>query len=187
MASPEEQTAAMIGRLPELTGRSLDEWKALIGKSGITAHGKLVAMLKDQHGVSHGYANLIVHKTLKSDADSVAGDVDLVGAQYAGARAAVKPLYDAVLSKVTAFGADVEVAPKKAYVSLRRAKQFAILQPAAGRLDVGIKLPGAPTTGRLEASGSFNSMVSHRVRVASVDEVDAELVGWLRTAYAQAG
>lgn len=86
MASPQEQTAAMIGRLPELTGRSLEEWKAVVARSGLTAHGKIVAMLKGE-GVTHGYANLIAHKTLKSDAGSVAEEVDLVAEQYAGGRA----------------------------------------------------------------------------------------------------
>lgn len=186
MASPEEQTAAMLARLPELTGRSLEEWKAVIAKSGLTAHGKIVAMLKGE-GMTHGYANLVAHKTLKSDAGSAAEDVDLVGEQYSGARAAMRPVYDAIMSRVTGLGADVEVAPKKAYVSLRRKTQFALLQPSTSRLDVGIKLPGTPATSRLEASGSFNSMVSHRVRVGSVAEVDAELVAWLRQAYERAG
>jgi hypothetical protein len=40
--------------------------------------------------------------------------------------------------------------------------------------------------GRLEASGSFNAMCTHRVRVASLKEVDAELVGWLKQAYDKA-
>ena len=186
MASPEEQTAAMIERLPDVTGRSLEEWKTVIAASGLTAHGKIVAMLKGD-GVTHGYANLIAHKTLKSDAGSVADEVDLVAEQYAGMRAAMRPVYDAVMSEVTRLGADVEVAPKKAYVSLRRKTQFALLQPSAGRLDVGIKLPGTPPTARLEASGSFNAMVSHRVRVGSVAEVDAQLVAWLREAYGRAG
>ena len=185
MASPGEQTAAMIARLPEMTGRSLDEWKRVLASSGLTAHGKIVAMLKGE-GVTHGYANLIAHKSLKSDAGSVAEEVDLVGEQYSGARAVMRPVYDAIMTQVTGFGPDVEVAPKKAYVSLRRKTQFALLQPSASRLDVGIKLPGMPPTARLEASGSFNSMVSHRVRVSSAADVDAQLVAWLREAYGRA-
>jgi hypothetical protein len=76
------------------------------------------------------------------------------------------------------------VSPKKAYVSIRRSKQFAIIQPStATRLDVGINLKGTKPTGRLEASGSFNAMVTHRVRVATIDDVDKELLGWLKQAY----
>ena len=86
-----------------------------------------------------------------------------------------------------AFGKDVEVSPKKAYVSLRRAKQFGIVQPSTkARLDVGLNLKGVAPAGRLEASGSFNSMVTHRVRVASAKDVDAELIGWLKEAYQSA-
>jgi hypothetical protein len=51
---------------------------------------------------------------------------------------------------------------------------------------VGINLKGVSPQGRLEASGSFNAMVSHRVRVAKAAEIDAELIGWLRAAYDQA-
>lgn len=109
-----------------------------------------------------------------------------MAAQYSGARAAVKPIYDEVMGQVTRFGEDVEVSPKKTYVSLRRAKQFALLQPAASRLDVGIKLTDTAPTARLEPSGSFNAMVTHRVRVSSIDEVDTELIGWLREAYERA-
>jgi hypothetical protein len=88
---------------------------------------------------------------------------------------------------VRKFGADVELDPKKAYVSVRRNKQFALVQPSTKtRVDVGIQLKGAPPAGRLEASGSWNAMVSHRVRVESVAEVDAELIGWLKEAYAKA-
>ena len=82
------------------------------------------------------------------------------------------------------FGKDIEVAPKKAYVSLRRNKQFAIIQPTTKtRVDVGINLKGVPSTDRLEDSGSFNSMVSHRVRLESKQDVDAELRKWLKQAY----
>ncbi len=55
------------------------------------------------------------------------------------------------------------------------------------RVDVGINLKGHPATLRLLASGSFNSMVSHRVMLGSKSEVDAELKGWLKAAFDQAG
>jgi len=93
-------------------------------------------------------------------------------------------VYDRLIERIGAFGKDIEVAPKKAYVSLRRKKQFAIIQPStAERLDVGINLKDVKPVGRLEASGSFNAMVSHRVRVTSIAEIDKELLEWLRKAY----
>lgn len=47
-------------------------------------------------------------------------------------------------------------------------------------------MKGDSADGRHEKSGSFNAMVSHRVRVTDVKEVDAELIGWLREAYDRA-
>jgi hypothetical protein len=176
----------MIARLSEQTGRALDEWLKLVRSSGLTAHGTIVAHLKSEHGVTHGYANLIAHKAMRSDAASSGSEDDLVAAQYAGGKAAMKPIYDALIDRIRDFGDDIEIAPKKTYVSLRRSKQFALIQPAASRVDVGIKVPGTPATKRLEESGSFNAMVTHRVRVASPDEVDDQLVGWLREGYNRA-
>jgi len=112
---------------------------------------------------------------------------DSVAEQYAGTRAPLRPIYDAILAGVQRFGKDIEVSPKKACVSLGRNKQFAIVQPSTGiRLDVGLNLKGVAPTGRLEASGSFNAMVSHRVRPGSTKDVDKELIGWLKQAYDQA-
>ncbi len=48
---------------------------------------------------------------------------------------------------------------------------------------MGINLKGVKPRGRLEASGSFNAMCSHRVRLSDRGEVDAEVLGWLKQAY----
>ncbi|MHB8635684.1 MAG: DUF5655 domain-containing protein [Fimbriimonadaceae bacterium] len=132
--------------------------------------------------MSHGYANQIaLHR---NDAQSEPPGDPL--AEVFANRQVAREIYDAVMEQVRAFGTDVDVAPKKAYVSVRRKKQFAIFQPAANRLDVGINLVGEASTARLEPSGSFNAMLSHRVRVASIVEVDGELEAWLRQAYESA-
>jgi hypothetical protein len=173
----------MIQNLHEKTGKSLEEWVVIARGSGIAKHGELVKVLKSEHGLGHGYANLVVLKALETADQPKEGD-ELVAVQYAGAKAGLWPIYEALVTAVSDFGDDVELAPKKAYVSIRRKKQFAIFQPTtAARVDVGINAKQLPAAGRLELSGSFNSMVSHRVRVAELAEVDDELIGWLRQAY----
>lgn len=183
--TPEEMAATMVANLKQNTGKTLEQWLKLLSGAKLARHGEIVKMLKGEHGVTHGYANLIAHHVLKGGAAPAAGgDEDLVASQYAGDKAALRPIYDALVKAVGKFGKDVEVAPKKTYVSLRRKTQFALVQPSTkARVDVGIKLKGVKPAGRLEASGSFNSMVSHRVRLESAKDVDKELVAWLRQAY----
>ena len=97
-------------------------------------------------------------------------------------------MYMKLVEELKKFGDDVEIAPKRAYVSVRRKKQFALLQPSTKtRLDIGINLKGFDTTTRLETSGSFNAMCSHRVRTADMGDIDSELISWLKQAYENAG
>lgn len=183
MGKVEDATASMIANMPEKTGKTLEAWLKIVAKTKLAKHGEIVAMLKADHALGHGFANLIAHKALASDAGSSDGD-DLVSAQYAGAKAALKPAYDKLAKMVESFGKDVEFSPKKAYVSLRRSKQFGLIQPStATRLDLGLNLKGVAPAGRLEASGSWNAMCTHRVKLASAADVDAEVKTWLKQAY----
>lgn len=177
-------TATMIRNLEEKTGKSLDRWVAVARSAGMEKHGELVKHLKADHGLTHGYANLVA---LYSRGYGEESGEDLVAAQYAGDKSALRPIYEAVAAAVRGFGGDVEIVPKKTCVSLRRRKQFALVQPSTKtRVDLGIQLKGVAPQGKLEASGSFNAMVSHRVRLESAADVDEEVLGWLRRAYESA-
>ena len=131
--SPEEMKAAMIAGLPEKTGKSLDEWLRILRASKLSKHKEMMTLLKGEHGLTHGFANMIALQALNSDSQTSDDPAALVDAQYAGAKAAMRPIYDAILAAVRKLGGDVEVSPKKAYVSLRRNKQFAIIQPSTAR------------------------------------------------------
>jgi predicted transport protein len=182
--SPEDMARTMIANMPAKTGKSLDEWVAIIKASGLEKHGEMVKLLKSEHGMTHGFANLVGHAARGGVTLDTAPSPDLVEAQYAGPKAGLRPIHDALIAAVSGFGNDVELAPKKAYVSLRRTKQFGLVQPSTKtRLDLGLNLKGVAPNGRLEASGSFNAMCTHRVRLESVSAVDAEVIGWLREAY----
>lgn len=182
----DDAMATMLANYEKNTGKPFEAWVAIAKKEKLAKHGEIVKHLKEKYGMGHGYANLVAMTVMKGGAPAPAGD-DLVEAQYAGKKAALRPLYDQLAKAVAKFGGDVELSPKKTYVSLRRSKQFALVQPStADRLDVGINLKGLAPRGRLETSGSFNAMVSHRVRVATAKDIDDELVSWLRAAYDQA-
>ena len=183
MASQAEMVATMEANIAENTGKSVADWVEAVKASGLEKHGQIVKWLKTDHDFTHGYANLVAHRALKSS-NLEADDGDLVAAQYAGPKADLKPIYEKVIGIVKGFGDGLELAPKKAYVSLRHKKQFGLIQPSTKtRVDLGINLKGKEPEGALEASGSFNSMVSHRVRLTAVDEVTDEVAGWLREAF----
>lgn len=187
MSSIEQAAAKMEENIAKNTGKAVADWVKLVQTARLEKHGQIVKFLKTEHGFTHGYANLVAHRTLQSSAGQQ-DDEDLISAQYAGPKAELKPIYDRLIKAIGKFGSDLEVAPKKAYVSLRRKKQFALVQPSTKtRVDVGINIKGKAPQGRLEASGSFNAMVSHRVRLTKPEEMDAEMVGWLKEAYDAAG
>lgn len=108
-----------------------------------------------------------------------------IDAQYAGRKAALRPILDRIQAIVLAFGDDVAIAVRKTYVAFVRGKQFAVVQPTTNtRVDVGVKLPGMPPGGRLEpATNVGGGAITHKVSVSTPDEVDDELIAWLRAAY----
>ena len=183
MPDMDEATRNQIRNLEASSGRSMGEWVALVGASSLTRHGEIVAWLKSGHGMGHGNANLVALTYLRGP-DAPEGDA-LIDAIYSGPKAALRPFHDRVIEVALGFGPDVQLAPKQAYVSLRRAKQFGTVGPASGgRLEVGLNLRDVEPAGRLEPT---TGMCTHRVRLPDPSEFDGEVVGWLREAYDRAG
>ena len=186
MATVEEGLRSQIRNIETTYGRSIDEWIELIKASGLSRHGEIVAMLKTEHGLSHGAANRVALVALDALKPASAA-VDPEASLYAGDKSALLPIHARLMAVINALGTDLEVAPKKGYLSLRRRKQFAMIKPAARHVDLGLILPGRPVGGRLESAATFNALFTHRVRVRSAAEVDDGLSAWLRDAYDAAG
>ena len=182
----DKATQTMIENLEKNTGKSLLQWIELVKKEPFSKHGEIVKFLKEKHGLTHGFANLVAHKANHSDAASAPNQDDLIVQQYEG-KEQFKPVYDALMEAVMQFGNDIEIAPKKTYVSLRRKKQFAIFNPATKtRFEIGFNLKGQAPGGRLEAEKP-NAMCSHKISISGIEGVDKEVLQWLKLAYDQAG
>lgn len=181
------QVQTMIDNLPAKTGKPLEAWFALIAASQLQKHGEIMKLLKGEHGVSHGFANTITLIYRQQAEGAPAGDDDLVSAQYSK-KPELKPLYDRIIDTVNGFGPDVELAPKKAYVSLRRAKQFGIVQPSTkARMDLGLNLKGVTPSGPLIEGDKWSGMCSHRIEIHGAEDLTPEVFDWLRKAYEGAG
>ena len=166
------------------TGKKPADFKALAKKKGLVTSSEIRAWLKAEFGLGHGHAQAIVH-VLESAAAPQTTQADAIDAHFAGKKAGWRKPYAGLLAKVGRFGADVRVAPTRTYLSLLRGdKKFAIVAPATPeRLDIGIKLKGFAPTERLEAAGSWNAMVTHRVRISDPKQIDKEVLAWLKQAY----
>lgn len=179
---------AYLDTIRAKTGMGPKEFRAIAQEKGLlepgVKTGTVTAWLKEDYGLGAGHAMAIV-ATFKEQPT----DEGRIEKQLSGAKAHWRPAYESLLDTVRGFG-EVALDPTDTYVSLTKPKapgkpaaKFAIVAFTADRLDLGIKLKGADAEGRFEASGSWNSMVTHRVRVTEAGQIDAEVVEWLRRAY----
>lgn len=190
MADMDKAIATQLANIEKRTGKSLTELSAIVKAGTHLKHGELVTMLKTTLGMGHGDANTLVHTVRRAEAPGANAGAPSAGQVlddlYAGPKAALRPIHDALLAALRTFG-DFEEAPKKAYVSYRRKKQFATIGPATRtQVEVGLNAKGLPAGGRLQELPA-GQMCNYRVRLSDAAEADGELLGWLRAAYDGAG
>jgi hypothetical protein len=181
--------ATQLNNIAAKTGKSLDELTSLIRESGLSKHSANRELLMRELGLGYGDANTLVHYALKTDGTSAAADLSTDGVLdgiYSGPKAHMRPIHEAFLAAIDAWG-DYEVVPKKGYVSLRRKKQFAMLGPATNtRFEVGLNMKGVPGTERLVEQPA-GGMCNYKVKLTDPGEVDGELLAWTRQAFDAAG
>ena len=175
---------AYLDTIKAKTGKSPDDFRLLAAEKGLTTYSPIVAWLKADFGLGHGHANAIAQLLVKADAFKASTD-DTLAAHFAGDKAKWRAAYDALATEITTFGPDITLSPNRSYINVQRGgKKFAILQPStAERFDIGIKLKGVAPTERFEAAGSWNAMVTHRVRLSEAQQFDTEVLTWLKQAY----
>ena len=191
MDSLDKARETQLQNIQTKTGKSLDELRDFIRKSGLVKHGEIREMLMRELGLGYGDSNSLVHYAFQSDGQSAAEAKgasleEVVNEIYSGAKAPLKPIHDKVMAAVIDFG-DFEIAPKKGYLSLRRKRQFAMVGPGTkGRIEVGLNMKGVEATSRLEMQPP-GGMCQYKVKLSDVAEVDHELVAWIRQAYDASG
>ena len=177
---------AIIRNLLDKTGRSIGQWAELVrSKAPAGSRKERIAWLQREHALGHGQASIIVDWVDRPEVFEAADPAHASSQAMLKGKDPIHPIFTRLTSVIEELGGDVKAEPRQTYVAFSRVRQFAVLQPStATRLDVGLVLPDAEETPRLRPAGSFGSgRISHRVSLAHEDEIDAELMGWLRDAY----
>ena len=181
-----------INELPRKTGRSLDEWLRLVEEQGPATAKERTAWLKSEHGLGTNSAQWIAETSLGTMEETGDADhylrraVEYVDAMLSGRKAALRPLYDALLKLGLAIGPDVKACPCSTIVPLYRNHVFAQIKPAtATRIDLGLALKDTSATGRLIDTGGFakKDRITHRIPISDLSEIDEEVRRWLNMAY----
>ena len=191
MNSVDKAIETQLNHIQTRTGKTRDELFALIRESGLTRHGEIRELLQRDLGLGYGDANALANAFLKPAGQGVAQAAEATtdasaDTLYAGAKAELRPIHEQIMAGIATLG-PFEIAPKKGYVSLRRKKQFAMIGPGTKmRVEVGLNMKGAQATARLIELPA-GGMCQYKVYLAEVTEVDAELMDWIKQAYASAG
>ncbi len=177
---------AYLDSIQAKTGKRPEDIASLVRGQGLSKPAEMVAWLKQEFDLGHGHAMAIV-SLVRSEGQPRRSADDKVAAYFSGVKAKWRCAYNSLAQAATRFGPDVAVAPGATYLSLTKGgRKFAIVQALAERIDLGLKLKGAASAGRLEAAGAWNAMVTHRVRIRDDADLDAEVLDWLRQAYEEA-
>src|SRR5436309_14117478 len=104
-----------IAKLPEKTGRSLEEWIDLVQKSGPADEKERREWLKKEHNLGTNSAWWIAERAAgkgSEDAESYLQEAEkYVEAQYAGSKANLLPIYERLLEVAFLLGEDVKACP----------------------------------------------------------------------------
>jgi hypothetical protein len=178
---------AYLDTIKTKTGLGPDDFTALAQAKGLTGPdvkaGPVLAWLKQDYGLGQGHG-MAIYSIVKSVGAPKASAQDRLNRLFDGRKAAWRRVLDQMLAQLREAGAAIELSSTDSYLSLLRGdRKFAILSPAAGHIDIGLKRKASPFTQRFVAAGTWNVMVTHRVRLASEAELDRELLDWLLGAY----
>jgi hypothetical protein len=183
-----------ISELKPKTGRSLDEWIAVVKKDGPKDNQARRTWLKSKHKLGTNSAWWIADRAEgkggeeDSPEEYLASAVRYVEGQYEGPKAHLRPIYEELLKLSRSLGSDVKVCPCKTMVPLYREHVFAQIKATTNkRVDLGLcftthkgKLPK-----RLIDTGGLakKDRITHRIELISVDQIDEDLRKWLKLAY----
>jgi hypothetical protein len=189
-----KMVADWIDGLKAKTGRSLPEWIKLAKNEGPDDDEGLRLWFKEQHGFGVNHAAWLVEtvkgkQPFEGDPHSYMKKAESdLESMYAGPKAALKPLHDAILDAAAELGDDVKACPCSTIVPIFRKHVIAQIKPSTRtRIDLGLalaKYDGKMPARLIDTGGKAKKdRITHRIAIEKLGDIDGEVTRWLRIAY----
>lgn len=182
-----------VTELKEKTGRSLEEWLALIKKEGPKDEKGRREWLKTKHKLGTNSAWWLAERAAGQGGEESSEEYLRLAAlnveeQYGGAKRHLRPAYDELLTLAKSLASDVKACPCKTMVPLYRNHVFGQIKPATNRrIDLGFALANykGKLPKRLIDTGGLakKDRITHRMEIKSAGDIDDDVKKWLKTAY----
>jgi Domain of unknown function (DUF5655) len=179
--------------LKERTGRTLEEWQAHIVKDGPKDLAERREWLKARYKLGTNTAWWLAERADgqptwdESPGAYLAIAPKYVDEMFAGPKAALRPLADALMRLAMDVADDIKFCPCKTIIPFYREHVIAQIKPATNtRIDFGFSLgPDYPFTARLKDTGGLKKKdrITHKVEISKPADIDAGVRKWLQAAY----
>src|SRR5215475_121298 len=154
-SSPEDMMQAVSESMAARTGRSLPEWVTAVGASGVDPldQNAVRRWLKSEHGVPQNSQWAIADAAAREAGWVPPSTDEYIDSQYTGAKAGLRPIFDALAAAIDDLGEDVKVEGRGSYTPFVRGRQFAAVAAATrSRVDLGLRFTDPPSAARLQPS-----------------------------------
>ncbi len=186
--------SAVIANFPKNTGKPIEAWVKLVQKEGLTEPKAQKEWLVKTHKLGNTQASMVVEILSGKGQDFTDPEAYLaqapgyVAAMYNGPKAAIRPIHDRLIEAALDLSPEVKICPCETIVPFYRHHVFAQIKPSTKtRLDFGLALKGTPRklSARLIDTGGLakKDRITHRFALEKVEQVDAEVLDWLRHAF----
>jgi Domain of unknown function (DUF5655)/Domain of unknown function (DUF4287) len=182
-----------LAELKEETGRSMEEWLALVKKEGPKDEKSRREWLKTKHKLGTNKASWIAERAEGKGWEEtpevyLKAAVGYVEEQYAGPKEKLRPIYDELLKLGKSLGSDVKACPCRTIVPLYREHVFAQIKPTTNsRIDLGLALTyykGKLPKRIIDTGGlAKKDRITHRMEITAAEQIDGDVKKWLKTAY----
>jgi len=182
--TPAEFEQEFIQTAQEKTGKTLDDWLAVVAARGFSKQMEILNWLKAEHKLNHMQAGFVASIFLNKGKLVYQNDGDLLGNQFAKCEA-MRPLFESVAERILNDFTGTQLIPKKTYLSFTAQREFAAINIKPKEIRLGLDLGDEAVTERLQRSKLSGPMprISHMVVLTDISELDQQVSDYLNQSY----
>ena len=173
-----------IATASDKTGKSVEQWMAIIQTSGLDKLNAILNWLKTEHKLNHMQANFLSGIYLNEGKPVF--DYEILFQKLFDGKDNLMPAYRALESSIQKqLPDDVELIPTKAYISIEGKRCFACTTLTKKNIRVGLDLGDTPFDDYVQKAKSLGAMpnLTHMIEIEAAADVNPRLMDYVQQAY----